>query len=142
MTEKLGTPTMNTIHDTINQGHVMVNGELLAGEWDTKIPEGKRAISKRSSFPNISFSSVIHPSIVDFAFGRINNKTSGVRKSTKLSHDQINRDNITTGKNKQIISTAKVDNVKIFTLGMQIKVWNLSKLLENSMKVFHNNHKQ
>jgi hypothetical protein len=94
MTEKLGTPTMNTIHDTINQGHVMVNGELLAGEWDTKIPEGKRVISKRSSFPNISFSSVIHPAIVDFAFGRINNKTSGVRKSTKLSHDQINRDNI------------------------------------------------
>jgi hypothetical protein len=141
MTEKLGTPTMNTIHNTINQGHVMVNGELLAGEGDTKIPEGQRSISKRSGFPNISSHSVIHPSIVDFAFGRINNKVSGVRESMKLSHDQINRDNITTGKNKQIISKAKVDNVKILTLGMEIKVWNLSKLLENSMKVFHNNHK-
>jgi hypothetical protein len=137
MTEKFGTPAMNTIHNTINQGHIMVNGKLLAGEGDTKIPEGQRAIIKRSCFPNISFSSVVHPSIVNFAFGRINNKTSGGRESMKLSHDQFNRDNITTSKNKQIISKAKVDNVKILTLGVEVKVWDLSKLLENYMKVFH-----
>jgi hypothetical protein len=40
------------------------------------------------------------------------------------------------------ISKAKIDDIKVFTFGVEIEVRNLSELLENLVQVFHNNNKE
>ncbi|MCI56454.1 hypothetical protein A2U01_0077705, partial [Trifolium medium] len=36
MAQKLGTPTTNMLHNTIHQGHVVMDRKLLASEEDSK----------------------------------------------------------------------------------------------------------
>jgi hypothetical protein len=55
MTEEFSTPAVNTLNNAVYQWHIVVDGELLASEGNTKIAERKRTISKRCYSPDVVF---------------------------------------------------------------------------------------
>lgn len=64
------------------------------------------------------------------------------RKFSKSLHNELNRHRVTSSKKDQIVHKTEVDNSHLFKFGMEVKIGIAMKILEDSIQIIHDQHKE
>ena len=96
----------------------------------------KRSISELGKILNFLFSMHIYITKVSLTFGLVYRQTSGLRELLKNIH-KVDGCGLTPFKQKKVICKAQIDDARVFTFKVKIKIWNMLQSLQDYVEVLH-----